>query len=131
MSQLPSSFALQGSPVRLANVGSGLGLSLRHTPSVLRSGYCYVLLGMDVSATATTETVEAWYTINALGRHTWYRQNQSLTDPFTAFVAQWRGQLPFSEGDVLEMGIESFPLPSVFTISAWGLEMPIMFAGER
>lgn len=121
--------SLQGFPARFAAVRTATSTVLTHTLTPTNPNSTYVLEGVDVSCYNSISPInraDAWISLGSTGTKCYFWQQ--YVDPATILPGRlfgsWRGNLPFYDGDTLEVGVECL-LGSDLAIHAYGIWMPL------
>lgn len=123
----PVAFTAQGMPGRFANVHAGLDTVLTRTFAGPTQRWTYIVNGIDVYGGPTGLDFAAWYNLDGSGKLFFYHETIDPTDLQTAYVGAWRGALPVSQGESLQVGIEC-TIPAELSVCAWGLVVPYPMA---
>jgi hypothetical protein len=127
METLPVTFTAQGMPARFANVHAGLDTVLDRNIAGPTERWTYIVTGIDVYGGPTGLTFAAWYNLDGAGKLFFWHETVDVADPQTAYTGSWRGALPLTQGEILQVGIES-TIPAELSVAAWGLVVPYPMA---
>ena len=123
MSSLPLSFSAEGFPARFCNEHAlHIGELDATIPGPDGPG-CWLIEGIDFSATFYAINFSAWYNLNGAGK-VYVASGSLLSGARGELIGTWRGRLPLHQGDTLNFGIEVGTVADL-AISAWGSVLPL------
>jgi hypothetical protein len=114
-------------PGRFANVHASLDTVLTRTIPGPVPRWVYIVQGIDVYFGPTGISGAAWYNLDGAGKTFFYHETIDPTDLQTAYTGAWRGALPVSQGETLQVGVEC-TIPAELSVCAWGLVVPYPMA---
>jgi hypothetical protein len=114
-----------GFPARFAKERSALSTVLTHIPVSPPVGNCYILQGVDVSASFSGVVMDGWISLGSPGNKCVFAN--VTYDPAVMnkwMSGSWRGNLPWYHTDILEVGVEC-SIAADLAINAWGVWVPM------